>query len=79
MDLETLIGLIEADAELEGAAAYFAAQRINPSQRKELEKALLDCESYATEHDTGGHAFFRLNLRFHRAFLPLAAVRSCGG
>lgn len=68
LDLETLIGLIETEAELEGTAAYFAAQRINPSQREELEKALLDCESFAQEHDTSGHDYYRLNLRFHRAF-----------
>lgn len=69
LDLETLIGLVETDAELEGAAAHFAAQRINPMQTATLEQALFDCEAYAERNDADGDEYYRLNLRFHRAFI----------
>lgn len=67
LDLETLIGLVETEAELEGASAYFAAQRINPAQRDVLERALHKCEAYAAKPDRTGDEYYCLNLEFHRA------------
>ncbi len=66
LSLETLIGLVETDAELEGACAFFAAQRINPEQRARLEQALIDCEAFAENSENNAADYYGLNLKFHR-------------
>ncbi|MFK5977456.1 MAG: GntR family transcriptional regulator [Rhizobiaceae bacterium] len=64
-DVEMLVELIEVHAELEGAAAYYAARRASKAQIDALKLAEQEYEKFFDRNDRDFHVGYKLNLEFH--------------
>lgn len=65
LDLEGLIKMTEAQAELEGSVAALASRRINRKQADRLEKCVQDCLDHANFRQENHDNYFDLNVAFH--------------
>jgi len=72
LDLEGLMKMIEALAEVEGAIAYRAARRINDLQARDLERAAQACMARANQPTPRAGDYYDLNLAFHQALIRAA-------
>ena len=63
LSIHMLRELLELLGELEATAAKFAARRIRPAEKQELEQVLAECVNAATAHDPV--AYDAANARFH--------------
>ncbi len=65
LDLEGLIKMTEALAELEGSVAALASRRINRTQASRLETCVKDCLDHANGSREFQASYFDLNVAFH--------------
>ncbi len=64
--LEEFLAILEVHAKLEGQAAGLAARRLSAEYGRELEAAVVACESHDRQHgDSRPDDYYRLNMRFH--------------
>lgn len=64
--LEEFLAILEVHASLEGQAAGLAARRLSADHGRELEAAVVACETHDKEHgDDRPDDYYRLNMRFH--------------
>lgn len=78
LDLEGLLKMIESLAEVEGAVAYRAAQRINAEQAEALKAAVRACRLAADAPQPSRPAYYDLNLVFHRAMIDAGGNEHLG-
>ncbi len=64
--LEEFLAILEVHARLEGQAAGLAARRLSPALARDLEAAVVACETHARDKgDEDPEGYYQLNLRFH--------------
>lgn len=64
LSISILRELLELLGELEGIAAGYAARRMRPEERRELQRSVDDCTKAAAEGDAS--AYERTNAQFHQ-------------
>lgn len=72
--LEEFLAILEVHARLEGQAAGLAARRLSSASGQAIKAALKGCEGhFQAKGETGGDAYYALNMAFHGAVAEAAA------